>query len=220
LETSIRHLIEDHVTNPVRVEIGSITKPAERVELYVYEVEQDNKLALLELMLRQEQGPFLVFTRTKHGADRLAKRLAAGGVKTAAIHGNRSQSQRNQALAGFQAGRYRALVATDVVARGIHVEGIAHVVNYDLPQVPEDFIHRVGRTGRAGAGGSATTFATCAERRDIAVIERTLGIQIVRRPVPAEIAPEPSARVIVMRPHRRSFGPSRRTGRRMVQGAI
>jgi len=220
LETSVRHLIEDHVTDAVHVAIGSITKPAERVELYVYEVEQDNKLALLELMLRQEPGSFLVFTRTKHGADRLAKRLAAGGVKTAAIHGNRSQSQRNQALAGFQAGHYRALVATDVVARGIHVEGIAHVVNYDLPQAPEDFIHRVGRTGRAGAGGSASTFATYSERRDIATIERSLDIQIVRRPVPAEIAPERSARVIVMRPRRRSFGPSRRTGRRMAQGAI
>ena len=102
-------------------------------------------------MLRAKQGSFLVFARTKHGADRLAKKLSREGVKTAAIHGDRSQNQRNQALRGFQDGHYRVLVATDVAARGIHVDGIAHVVNYDLPQVPEDFIHRVGRTGRAGA---------------------------------------------------------------------
>jgi ATP-dependent RNA helicase RhlE len=118
-------------------------------------------------MLRQHEGSFLVFARTKHGAERLAKRLAIDGVKTAAIHGDRSQNQRNQALKGFQDGYYRVLVATDVAARGIHVEGIAHVVNYDLPQAPEDFIHRVGRTGRAGARGTASTFATRVERSDI-----------------------------------------------------
>ena len=101
-------------------------------------------------MLQDERGSFLVFARTKHGADRLAKKLARSGSKTAAIHGDRTQSQRNMALRGFQEGSYRVLVATDVAARGVHVEGIAHVVNYDLPQVPEDFIHRVGRTGRAG----------------------------------------------------------------------
>ena len=162
------------------------------MELHLYEVEQDRKLGLLESMLRQEEGSFLVFARTKHGADRLSKKLSRGGVKAAAIHGNRSQSQRNQALRGFQEGDYRVLVATDVAARGIHVEGISHVVNYDLPQVPEDFIHRVGRTGRAGARGTASTFATRSERADIAHIERTLGHQagtspgIVRRFARAE----------------------------------
>ena len=117
-------------------------------------------LDLLETMLRREDGSFLVFARTKRGADRLAKKLAVQGVKTTAIHGDRSQNQRNQALRGFQEGHYRVLVATDVAARGIHVDGISHVVNYDLPQVPEDFIHRVGRTGRAGAHGTASTFGT------------------------------------------------------------
>src|SRR6185503_17960026 len=98
--------------------------------------------------------------------------------KTAAIHGDRSQGQRNQALRGFQDGLYRVLVATDVAARGIHVDGISHVVNYDLPQAPEDFIHRAGRTGRAGARGTATTFATRAERFDVGHIERTLATRM------------------------------------------
>ncbi len=149
IEQSVAHLINNYLNNPVRIAIGSTTKPAEHVDLHVYEVEQDRKLGLLRLMLADEQGSFLVFARTKHGADRLSKKLSAHGVKAASIHGDRTQAQRNQALKGFQQGYYRVLVATDVAARGIHVDGIAHVVNFDLPQVPEDFIHRVGRTGRA-----------------------------------------------------------------------
>jgi ATP-dependent RNA helicase RhlE len=173
------------------------------VDLHVYEVEQTGKQALLEQMLRDEQGSFLVFARTKHGADRLAKRLSESGFKTAAIHGDRSQNQRNQALKGFQEGYYRVLVATDVAARGIHVENIAHVVNYDLPQQPEDFIHRVGRTGRAGARGCATTFASRVERSEVARIERVIGMKLTRKHVPGE-----PAEVIVL-PQRkwRSFGP-------------
>jgi ATP-dependent RNA helicase RhlE len=210
METSVAHLVSDYVRDPVRVEVGSISKPAEQVDLHVYEVEQSGKQALLEMMLRDEQGSFLVFARTKHGADRLAKRLAESGFKTAAIHGDRSQGQRNQALKGFQDGYYRVLVATDVAARGIHVEGIAHVVNYDLPQQPEDFIHRVGRTGRAGARGCATTFAARMERGDIARIEKTIGMKLTRKHVPGE-----PAEVIVL-PQRkwRSFGPSKSRRRR------
>ncbi len=107
-----------------------------------------------------------------------------------AIHGDRSQNQRNQALKGFQDGYYRVLVATDVAARGLHVDNISHVVNFDLPQVPEDFIHRVGRTGRAGARGVASTFATRNERAEIARIERSLNIRLTRREVPAGVARE------------------------------
>src|ERR1700678_2145673 len=164
IQTSVKHLVQTHVRNAVRVEAGDTTQPIAKIELHLYEVEQDCKLGLLENMLRKEPGSFLVFARTKHGADKLSKKLARGGVNTAVIHGNRSQSQRSHALRGFQEGDYRVLVATDVAARGIHVEGISHVVNYDLPQVPEDFIHRVGRTGRAGASGTASTFATRSER--------------------------------------------------------
>jgi ATP-dependent RNA helicase RhlE len=211
METSVAHLVSDYVRDPVRVEVGSTSKPVEQVDLHVYEVEQSAKQALLETMLRDEQGSFLVFARTKHGADRLAKRLAESGFKTAAIHGDRSQGQRNQALKGFQDGYYRVLVATDVAARGIHVEGIAHVVNYDLPQQPEDFIHRVGRTGRAGALGCATTFASRMERGDVAKIERTIGIKLTRKYAPGE-----SAEVIVIPQQKkwRSFGPAKSRRRR------
>jgi ATP-dependent RNA helicase RhlE len=145
IESSVKHLVDSHVRDAVRVSVGSITKPIDKVELHVYEVEQDRKLGLLASMLRDQDGSFLVFARTKRGADRLAKKLSRDGLKATAIHGDRTQNQRNQALRGFQERSYRVLVATDVAARGIHVEGIAHVVNYDLPQVPEDFIHRVGR---------------------------------------------------------------------------
>jgi ATP-dependent RNA helicase RhlE len=227
IESSVKHLVESHVKNPVRVEVGSITKPVETIDLHVYEVEQDRKLGLLEMMLREEKGSFLVFARTKHGADKLAKKLSQSGAKTATIHGNRTQNQRNQALSGFQDGYYRVLVATDIAARGIHVEGIAHVVNYDLPQAPEDFIHRAGRTGRAGAGGTATTFATRAERPDVSRIERLLATRLVRREVPSDVGREQKSAgggVIVI-PHTpppalrhvRRFGPK---GRGPVRRAV
>jgi ATP-dependent RNA helicase RhlE len=216
IESSVKHLVETHVRNAVRVEVGSTTKPIDTVDLHLYEVEPDRKLGLL----RDEQGSFLVFARTKHGADRLAKKLSRDGVKTATIHGNRSQNQRTQALRGFQDGYYRVLVATDIAARGIHVEGISHVVNYDLPQAPEDFIHRVGRTGRMGAGGTASTFATRGERADIAHIERILATRLVRRPVSPDVCREvktsapvieiPSASARPLQRRVRSFAPRRR----------
>src|SRR3984957_12218755 len=190
IESSVKHLVDSHVKNPVRIEVGSITKPVDKIDLHLYEVEPDRKLGLLQMMLREENGSFLVFARTKHGADRLSKKLSRDGVKSTAIHGDRTQSQRSQALRGFQDGYYRVLVATDIAARGIHVEGISHVVNYDLPQVPEDFIHRVGRTGRAGAGGTASTFATRNERADVAHIERILATRLVRRQVSPSVGRE------------------------------
>jgi ATP-dependent RNA helicase RhlE len=227
IESSVKHLVESHVKNPVRIEVGSITKPVDKIGLHLYEVEPDRKLGLLQLMLREEKGSFLVFARTKHGADKLAKKLALGGFKTATIHGNRTQNQRNQALSGFQDGYYRVLVATDIAARGIHVEGIAHVVNYDLPQAPEDFIHRAGRTGRAGATGTASTFASRGERSEVARIERIIATKLVRREVPADVAREQKTvgGVVVIpftppptRRNVRSFGPPK--GRRPVRRAV
>ncbi len=188
IENSVAHLIQKHSRNPVRVAVGSATKPIDQVDLHVYEIEQEKKLGLLQRMLDRENGSFLVFTRTKHGTDRLAKNLSRSGVKTAGIHGDRTQNQRNQALEGFKRGQYRVLVATDVAARGIHVDGIAHVVNYDLPQAPEDFIHRIGRTGRAGMRGTASTFSTRTERGSISKLERALKIRLLRRDVLNEIA--------------------------------
>jgi len=190
IESSVKNLIAKYLKNPVRVAIGATTKVADNCDLDVYEVEQNDKPALLESMLRDNDGTFLVFTRTKHGTERLAKRLARAGTKAARIHGDRTQNQRNEALKGFKEGRYRVLVATDVAARGIDVQGIGHVVNFDLPQVPEDFIHRAGRTARAGMRGIASTFSTRAERSEIRRIERTLNIQLKRQPLPPlETAP-------------------------------
>jgi len=190
MDASMARLTQSYLKNPVRVAIGSTSKPAEDIALHVYEVEQDRKLSLLEQMLKEHDGSFLVFARTKHGADRLAKKLARGGATATAIHGNRTQGQRNRALRGFQEGEYRVLVATDVAARGIHVEGIAHVVNYDLPQAPEDFIHRVGRTGRAGLSGTASTFGTRSERAEIGRIEKLINIRLTRREVSADLQRE------------------------------
>jgi ATP-dependent RNA helicase RhlE len=173
-ESSVARLIDRYCKEPVRIAVGSTTRPADKIDMHVYQVEQDQKLALLHHLLVEGEGSFLVFARTKHGCEKLAKKLHSAGVKSTAFHGDRSQNQRNMALRGFQDGQYRVLVATDVAARGIHVDNIAHVVNFDLPQQAEDFIHRVGRTGRAGARGIASTFANRAERRDIQQIERVL----------------------------------------------
>jgi ATP-dependent RNA helicase RhlE len=214
IESSVKHLVETHVRDAVRIEIGSTTRTADTVDLHLYEVEPDGKFGLLTSMLQDSGGSFLVFARTKRGADKLAKRLSRdASVKTAAIHGDRSQNQRNQALKGFQDGYYRVLVATDVAARGIHVEGISHVVNYDLPQAPEDFIHRVGRTGRAGAAGIASTFATRSERSEVARIERTLKTKLVRQGAAAnvvEIDPPRNVRSFSSRRGRGARGPVRR----------
>jgi len=146
-------------------------------------------------MLGREEGSFLVFARTKHGVDKLARRLSRAGQKACCMHGDRSQNQRNQALEGFRKGYYRVLVATDVAARGIHVDDVAHVINYDLPQVAEDFIHRVGRTGRAGRRGIAWTFSSRQERGDIRRIESALKTKLVRLEVPADLPKQPKETV-------------------------
>jgi ATP-dependent RNA helicase RhlE len=180
LEASVAHLVHDYMKQPVRLAFGSTLKPVESVRLQAFEVSSTGKLELLQRLLTKETGLCLVFTRTKRGADRLAMSLTRDGFATAAIHGNRSQSQRTAALTGFQKGRYRVLVATDLASRGIHVENIAHVINYDLPELAEDLIHRVGRTGRAGSVGTASIFIGREQRSELLLIERKLGIRIER----------------------------------------
>jgi ATP-dependent RNA helicase RhlE len=177
LDANISEIVRDYVSKPVRIEIGSTSKPSDRVELRVYTVMQDQKLGLLDQMLKQEEGTFLVFSRTKHGADRISKKLEKLGHDADVIHGDRSQSQRTAALKGFATGRHRVLVATDVAARGIDVQDIAHVINYDLPNASDDFVHRIGRTGRAGKKGVATTFVMPQERHDARKIERDLKVK-------------------------------------------
>ena len=180
LEGAVKEVARKYLNNPARIEIGSVLKPADNVELRTFEVEPDKKQELLEHLLGAEQGSFLVFVRTKHGADRVARRLTRAGHSATQIHGDRSQAQRNQALRSFSEGRHRVLVATDVAARGIDVANVAHVINFDLPKMAEDFVHRVGRTGRASAHGVASTFAGPAERNDLRKIERTLSISMKR----------------------------------------
>jgi ATP-dependent RNA helicase RhlE len=178
LEGSVKEVAHKYLKDPVRVEIGSVLKPAENIELRTFEVAQDKKQDLLEHLLEADKGSFLVFVRTKHGADRVARRLTKSGWSATQIHGDRTQAQRNAALRSFSEGRNRVLVATDVAARGIDVANVAQVINFDLPKVAEDFVHRVGRTGRASAHGVASTFAAPAERNDLRKIERTLSLHM------------------------------------------
>jgi ATP-dependent RNA helicase RhlE len=180
MEGDMARLVKDYTRNPVRITFGSTLKPSENVRLQAFEVTVDGKLQLLRHLLNQETGRCLVFSRTKRGTERIAKGLSHAGIAAATIHGDRSQSQRTAALVGFQQGRFRVLVATDLAARGIHVQEITHVINYDLPEVAENFIHRVGRTGRAGKHGLASTLFTNDQRSELFQIERTLGIRMER----------------------------------------
>jgi ATP-dependent RNA helicase RhlE len=176
LSAEIRDVARDYLKDPVRIEIGSVLKPSPNVELRSFEVPTNKKQELLEHLLGTQPGSFLVFVRTKHGADRVARRLVRSGHAATQIHGDRSQSQRNAALRSFAQGHHRVLVATDVAARGIDVADVAHVVNYDMPKEAEDFVHRVGRTGRASSHGIASTFAAPDETRELRKMERTLAI--------------------------------------------
>jgi ATP-dependent RNA helicase RhlE len=153
------------------------------VRVQAFEVSADRRHEVLQQLLSKEKGRCLVFARTKRGAEKLARNLSRDGFAAAMIHGGCTQSQRSAALAGFQQGRYRVLVATDLASRGIHVQDIAHVINYDLPDVAENFIHRVGRTGRAGEHGVASTFFAREQRAELFNLEKTLGIRMERIPI-------------------------------------
>ncbi len=193
LEASVAHLVNDYMKNPVRVALGNTLKPSENVRVQAFEVAADRKQEMLHRLLSNETGRCLVFARTKRGTERLAKNLAKEGFAAAMIHGDRSQSQRTAALSGFQDGRYRVLVATDLASRGIHVDDIAHVINYDLPDLAENFIHRVGRTGRAGERGIASTLFAREQRAEMFQLEKTLGIKMERlRPDDDFAAPRPA----------------------------
>jgi ATP-dependent RNA helicase RhlE len=176
LSSEIRDVARNYLKDPVRVEIGSVLKPSPNVKLQTFEVPADKKQELLEHLLGAHNGSFLVFVRTKHGADRVARRLSRAGHSATQIHGDRTQSQRSAALRSFATGHHRVLVATDVAARGIDVADVAHVVNFDMPREAEDFVHRVGRTGRASSHGMASTFAAPDETHVLRKMERTLDI--------------------------------------------
>ncbi len=188
LSPAIREVASHYLRNPVRVEIGSRMKPSPNVELRSFEVPVNKKQELLEHLLGAHDGSFLVFVRTKHGADRVARRLLRAGHSATQIHGDRSQSQRSAALRNFAEGRNRILVATDVAARGIDVADVGHVVNFDLPREAEDFVHRVGRTGRASSRGVASTFVAPDESHTLRKIEQALAITARKYRVRANIA--------------------------------
>jgi ATP-dependent RNA helicase RhlE len=190
LDAAVAHLVGDYLQKPVRVEIGSVRRPVDSVQLHAYEVSNDQRLALLQRLVKEEGGRTLVFVRTKRGTQRLAQKLERAGVPAGMIHGDRSQSQRTAALEDFRRGRTRLLIATDVASRGIHVDDIAHVINYELPEMPEEFVHRVGRTGRAGAQGKASTFFGHQDRHDLAKLERLLSIRMERMTIAGDLARE------------------------------
>jgi ATP-dependent RNA helicase RhlE len=179
MPASVGKLAETLLENPARVEIARTAPAASRIKQHVHFVDPAGKRALLGRLLADPAlSRVLVFTRTKRAADRLAETLGADGVEVSAIHGNKSQAARNKALDRFRDGRARVLVATDIAARGIDVAAVSHVINFDLPAQPEDYVHRIGRTARAGARGIAISFCGNAERGVLRAIERATGIGI------------------------------------------
>jgi ATP-dependent RNA helicase RhlE len=181
----IAALTREMLHNPLMIDLGRRSLPAVGITQAVYPVKQELKASLLMALLTQgEMSQALVFTRTKHRANRLAEQLVKRGIRAERIHGNRSQPQRTAALAGFKSGQYRVLVATDIAARGIDIEALGHVVNFDVPEAPDDYIHRVGRTARAGEIGDAFTFVAPEEQNDLRAIEKAIGKRLPQITLP------------------------------------
>ncbi len=189
MPSDIERLSREILVNPVRVDVAPVSSTAERIDQSVYMVEASEKRRVLEKVLRDPaMERAIVFTRTKHGANRLVKELERGEIVSEAIHGNKSQGARQRALDNFRSGRLKVLIATDIAARGIDVDGISHVVNYDLPNIPESYVHRIGRTARAGREGIAVSLCSREERGYLRDIER-----LTRTPIRKLETPEPSA---------------------------
>jgi len=189
MPSDIERLSREILVNPVRVDVAPVSSTAERIEQSVYMVEASEKRRVLERVLRDPaMERAIVFTRTKHGANRLVKELERGEIVSEAIHGNKSQGARQRALDNFRSGRLKVLIATDIAARGIDVDGISHVVNFDLPNIPESYVHRIGRTARAGKEGIAISLCSREERGYLRDIER-----LTRTPIRKLDTPEPNA---------------------------
>ncbi|GAA0742916.1 ATP-dependent helicase [Sphingomonas sp. ABOLD] len=188
---SIRELASQFIHNPVEVKVTPVATTAERVEQFVTYVNQTEKQALLTMQLRNlEIDRALIFTRTKHGADRVVRLLAGNGIAANAIHGNKSQPQRERALGEFRSGKVKLMVATDIAARGIDVSGVSHVFNFELPNVPEQYVHRIGRTARAGADGIAISYCADDERPYLKDIERLTRQKLTVQPLPENFMAE------------------------------
>ena len=212
----VAELTRDYLSDPVRVEVSPPGQAADKVTQSVHFVAKEGKQALLiDLLDGHRDERALVFARTKHGAERLMKQLERAGFAAASIHGNKSQGQRDRALDGFRGGSVRVLVATDVAARGIDIPGVGHVYNFDLPNVPENYIHRIGRTARAGREGRAVAFCTAEEMAELRAIEKVLGARVeIAGGAPWETERTPPAKPGAKRRPRRS-GP-KRGARRMA----
>ncbi|ACA84998.1 DEAD/DEAH box helicase [Shewanella woodyi] len=211
----IRNLAKGLVNNPVEISVTPRNATAKTVEQYIYPVDQKQKTAaLIHLVKQNEWKQVLVFSRTKHGANRIAKNLEASGLTAAAIHGNKSQGARTKALANFKSGEVRVLVATDIAARGIDIDQLPNVVNFDLPNVPEDYVHRIGRTGRAGANGQAVSLVSGDESKLLRDIERLIKQNIPRKEVegfvPTQVLPDND---LNSQKHGQNRGPRNANGR-------
>ena len=187
----VQGLVDSLLVNPVKVAVNPVSSPVEVIDQKLYYVDRGNKTKLLaSLILEPDVKNALVFTRTKHGANKVAGDLVKAGIAAAAIHGNKSQTARQQALADFKSGKVTALVATDIAARGLDIDELSHVFNYNLPDVPETYVHRIGRTGRAGRGGTAISFCDVNEKEELKAIQKLLGkaIPVVEdHPWPMEV---------------------------------
>jgi ATP-dependent RNA helicase RhlE len=191
----IRQLAKGIINNPVEIDVAPRNSAVETISQVVYPVDKARKADLLSHLIRKENWyQVLVFSRTKHGADKLVKRLSRDNIHAAAIHGNKSQAQRTKALDGFKKNKTQILVATDIAARGIDIDQLSHVVNFDLPNVPEDYVHRIGRTGRAGASGQAISLVSADEAKQLQDIERLIKRKIEREEIetfePQHIVPD------------------------------
>jgi ATP-dependent RNA helicase RhlE len=181
LPPEIAELANFALRDPVRIEIGAARSVASIVKHGVYMVDPSRKFdLLLALLTAVDYQSAIIFSRTKHGADKIAKKLRANNHAVAVLHANRSQNQRIEALSGFKSGKYEVMVATDIAARGIDIAGVSHVINYDIPQHPEDYVHRIGRTGRANMSGDAFTLVAPDEAKKLSAIERFIGQKIDR----------------------------------------
>lgn len=200
MPTEIVKIATAHMQLPIRVEVARAGTAAELVDQELIMVGKQDKMRLLEKLLHEVRGPVLVFSRTKHGAKKMTRDLRAMGQVAAEIHANRTLAQRREALDGFKSGKYRILVATDIAARGIDVKGIELVINYDLPDAAEDYVHRIGRTGRAGKPGRAVSFATPDQSADVRAIERVVRTTL-KRTVPKDLPPPRKSTALPMTSH-------------------
>ena len=210
---AIMHLCDRILTDPVKVAVTPVSSPVEAIEQRLYFVDKPNKRRLLIYLLEDVSiVSALVFTFTKHGADRVARELVKAGIKAQAIHGDKSQGARQRALSAFKNGDIRVLVATDIAARGIDIDELSHVFNYDLPNIPETYVHRIGRTGRAGLGGTAISFCSIAEMENLNAIEKLIGrkIPVVKEnPYPMQVFEAPPKEPRPPRPARAARGEAR-----------